>query len=437
MIRKKLLDKLVKMFCVFGILISQFVLSVKIYVNNLYGAEQNSQVVSLDQCINKAEENNLSLQGSDHKLRRDAFGVKEAYFKLLPDFDLDASYEKSNLLHDYSIGYKGQIRLPNLSNYFKIKSSKSQLETSKLDQILTHVNVIHDVKIAFINLAFAHKEVELYEKIIKRSLSNKKLSENRYKSGRDPKWTWLQSSLVYEQHLNSYEKIKKDIVIQNEKLINLIYSQDSKPSLILYPDISTIEEKIPDESQVLEKIHKHPKYLYSQSNLKQKEISYHEAICGYLPDMSVFATYDRHKIYDLNNDDSDNSSWKKSWSVGATLSLKLGSSFETYAHSQSFGEDLEAVKFSHQTTISDLKMSIKEAYRNYEDSLSSLKLAQLSLESSRSRASSQQKEYEVGLTDYTDWSNSQDQLANSERSLLNAQKNKLQAIIDLQQIIGE
>ena len=395
---------------------------------------QNKQSMSWNQCLELATSNNTSIKVSNHSYNSANYTLKASYLKLLPDLDLDASYQKTDLDQFYSWEYKAELRLPNMTNYYLIRSSKSKLTSSEINKRLTYISTIKEIKETFINLGFIHKEIELYEKIIKRSLANKKLSENRYQSGRDARWTFLQSSLVYEQNLQEYDKIKKELVIQNEKLINLIYPVDNHPTSIIYPDLSTIEEKVTDKTQVLNKISQHPQVLLSKSNLEQKEISYHEDLSDFLPDLSVFATYSRHKTHSIIDDEDR---WNKTWSVGVTATFKILSSFETYARSSASYETLASSKLTHQQTIEDLKVSIEDAYTKYQNSIDQLKISEMNLDVSRSRASTRQKEYEIGLSDYTDWSNSQDQLSSSERSLLNAQKNKLIALINLNQVIGE
>ena len=415
-------------------LLSSSLILISFYFSKTIYADEPVENMSWQQCLNLATQNNTSIKNSEYDSTSARYNLKASYFKLLPDLNLDASYQKDKNTEFYSWGYKGEIRLPGLSDYYLIKSSKTKLSSSQINKKLTYINTVKEIKEAFITLAFLHKQIELYEKIIKRSLSNKKLSENRYRSGRDAKWTWLQSSLSYEQNLQEYDKIKKDLTIQNAKLLNLIYSSDNHSTGIIRPDLSTVEETIPDKSQVLDRLNEHPKLLLSKYNVEQKEISYHEEMSNYLPDLSLFATYSKHRIHPLSDDDEY---WSKSWSIGVSATLKILSSFETYARSESSKELLKSSKLSYEQAVKDLKLDIEEAYIKYDDSLNQLRISQLNLEASSARASTRQKEYEVGLTDYTDWSNAQDQLTTSERALLTAQKNKMIALINLKQIIGE
>ena len=390
--------------------------------------------MSWKECQDLAVKNNTSLKTSEHSYKSASYSFKASHLKILPDLNLDADYQKTNLDQFYSVGYKAELRLPTMSDYYLIRSSKTKLNYSGINKKLTYIKTMRDIKEAFINLAFIHKQIELYEKIIKRSLSNKKLSENRYRSGRDAKWTYLQSALSYEQNVQEYEQIKKDLVIQNEKLINLIYPLDNHPTDIIHPDLSTLDDKIPDKKQVLSRLSEHPQVLLSKFDVEQKEIDYHENLSDFLPDLSLFMSYSRHKKHSVVD---DTEYWNKTWSIGVTATLKILSSFETYAKSGASREVLKASKLTYNQNLNDIRISIEEAYTKYSDSLDQLRISEMNLDVSKSRASTRQKEYEIGLSDYTDWSNSQDQLAISERSLLNAQKNKLIALINLNQVIGE
>jgi outer membrane protein len=342
-------------------------------------AQDTSQVLSLEDCINIALEKNSTLRVSrfsDEAANKDVLG---SYSGILPTISVSANKgnrisgpaeylgdvqvdtnETGGAIYDQRVitapRTEREYNSASLSidqNIFdggiwwnKIRKAKTDKESSKFNLLGQLNDVVLQVQQAYFNLNKQIKLLEVYEVAVTRSQAQLDRTEKMYELGATAQLDVFQARvnlgndrILLLQQKNTLDQAKKDL--------NLVMGQDPFTPLQISTDIN-LKTDIQDSEELIQiALENHPTIKQDEANIKSNGLSVSLAKGSYYPRLYGYVDYQRsnedlsrvYKNYDKN--------YTVTYGVGLSLNIFKG--------------------FSDYVSVQKAKIAEKTAKENFED----------------------------------------------------------------------
>lgn len=392
---------------------------------------KNPYRMTLDDCIQIAKQNNLSLKQSLMDIELARTNLTEANSAYFPSIGLSSNYRKSgNLREDaqgnfsnninaqYTIYKGGSIRASSRIAQERIKIAEANYRQKECEIVLA-------VKQAFFKILQTQEQITLINSVLKRRRENLLLIKLNYTVGRENQANVAQAEANLEQTEYELFSAQQNLVLAKialNKLLNLngedieIFYED-KP--IDFPELdSLINEAKNSRSDII------------SQKLSQKiaQMQKTQAISNYLPTISLSSSYGLAGENFLKQNEN--------WSAGIGLSLSIFNGFSTQSKVKQAEIAIKQNALRLQELLNNIESEVKRTYADWVLATKNLEVSQKALSATQSQYQLTKLQYEQGRTSYFFLQQKENELTQAENNLLNAVYGLRNASAKLAYIVG-
>ncbi len=372
------------------------------------------------QAVELSSKNSNDLKSARKQLESAEWSHKKAITVFLPQVSANAGLSEnlvatnSATAKTYSYGLSvSQSLFSGMDNIYGLQSASNNVDYYKASLDSTSASVYYDLRSDFLDLLFVQKQVELYEKILKRRQDNTELIRLRYQSGREDKGNLMGTEADEKQAEYNLNNAKRQL-----KLARLKLAQQ------LQVNVDKVEEEF--NLGLLEQVNydqlilKTPDYTMAKLQLQAAEITQKAAISEFLPNVSLSASYNKR-----------GQSWpptttsSKSWSLGLSYALFQGGG--SIADKIIADIALDQAREDFDNSVKDLRYNLQKAYEDYVDAIEALAVDQVALAAQTEKDQIAGAKYISGLINYDDWDKAGNNHIQAQKNVLSAQKAALLA----------
>ncbi|MBU0687531.1 MAG: TolC family protein [Candidatus Margulisbacteria bacterium] len=375
--------------------------------------------LSWEEAAALADTQNNELKSAKYQLEAYRWSYNRAFSSFLPQLSAGMSMGESvdppapDVTKSYSYSLTAtQYLFRGLDSLYDLQTAYANYQYYKFNLDKTVSDVYYSVRLAYIDLFVAQKNVEQQKSIVARRKENTRLIQLRYESGKEDKGSLLLTKA--DQAESEYELAA---ALRELKLAQLKLSQ------LLNVDVSGVDalsaaylSAVPDFAALTEGS---PAYNMARYQLEAAEIAQKSTIGGFLPSVSLSGNY--------SNGDSvwPPDSASNSWSLNVSYSFFPGGS--NLADRAIYGAQLDKAREDFVKNKKDLSYAIEQADINFKDAIESYQVKQTYLEATKTRAEISRAKYLNGLTSYYEWDQIENAYIAAERYVLIYQKAALQS----------
>lgn len=192
---------------------------------------------------------------------------------------------EDNLFSEQSWGFSQTIAFP-LTGYYQRKKVSAEIEAAQMQLKVVETDVRASVKLAYTELAYAIKKIELIEREVQLAEELRQTAEARLEAGESTELDLIQAEIQLTQSENAYreaEKLKNDARYALFSVIGL--NPDEQMYGITYPDTLSFVDITINQEEVLRRINQHPEILNSALSVKASASEISAAKSEFLPDI--------------------------------------------------------------------------------------------------------------------------------------------------------
>ena len=377
-----------------------------------------SLALTWSEALFAAAQNNNQLKSMEKAVEASEWTYKKTYTVFFPQISAFArmtAYEFMTTAESKSYSYGlnvSQYILPNVGDIYNIQSSYANLEYQKANLAITKASVYYDLRKAFLDVLFLQEKIKLLSEILAKRKENTKLIGLRYDSGREDKGNYLTTQADEASAGYDLSSAKRGLTIARLKLSQLISDnilRVEEPEFLSEPTVVDFEILLKGT----------PSYFILEKQLKLAEVSYQASISGFLPSLSLNASYGN------SGADWPPTSETRSWSLVVSIPMFPGG--RNVADRIIEGKNLEKAKEDFASSVYTLRYSLEEAYLGYKDAFEAFNVAKISLNAATEREKITKTKYLNGLTTYDEWYRVENSYVQAEKNILSSKESLLLA----------
>ncbi len=379
-----------------------------------------NEILTWADCIKESLTNNPDLVAAVESVRQSEANVKVARSGLMPSISGSVSGSRSGsdmaeTDDSFSAGvsakqlvYDGGKTLANKN------SSLEQLNAAKFKYDIASANVRRNVKLAFIDLLKAQRQMKITEDILSRRKQSTRLIRLRYEGGREHKGSLMTAEAKEAQAEFDHNQARRNVAMAQSNLAELMGRRpgDGTAGLAVKGELtlSVQDAEQPDFWNIAENT---PlvKELCTQSNIARLGVK--SAKADFHPDIYANAAASRNS--------SDWPPDRDQWSAGLSLSLPLFEGGSRFA-------GLDRAKSVHRQADFELKSGLLSAAATLQvrwismlNAADRVKVREKFLDAARERARIAEGQYSASLIVFDSWIIIEDDFVQADQSLLEAQ----------------
>lgn len=384
--------------------------------------------------IELLKQNNADLKSAEATFRstRAQEGVARSGF--LPDVSAELDYSrgsKSDAGNDdgtYSATLKGSQNLFSGGlDYAKVKQAKANTSAAGETLRITKAKISYELTQAFEGAVYAREYRKLTEEIIRRRSENLRLVQLRFQSGRENQGSVLLSKAYLEQAKYEDLQAQNSERVAQSQLARSLGLDSSEPQQV-DGDVPVQEPAVTPQFKDL--VLQTPTYIQATAQQESKEFGVTAARAGFLPTLSLNGT---------TGDQGGNfyPHEKDQWSVGVNLTLPLFSGGKDYYSTRAASQDAVSATAATVNVRRETAVKLEQAYANYVESVSRLKVDHSFRDATQVRAEIARKKYNNGLMTFDDWDVIENDLISREKAYKQSQRDRVLAEAAWQQALGK
>lgn len=404
--------------------------------------------ISLNDAVNLALEQNLQLKNSKLELQTSERAYKYSYNTFVPDVKAMLAVSKNN--EDQQNAIKNKllglpVEDPPVSLVYGINGSwtfnpamitavqiaRLNYENGQISYEQACAQTKQSVSKLYYAIVLQQNSLKISEATFQAQLERYQQAQRDYDNGLVPVLALLQSQVAYQNLKPTLEDAKTNLA-NSKRQLALILGLNPLEELNL---TSTIESEVvsinkEDLSELIENRYDVQKLMNNESLLKLQKTALIERT--FIPSVVLSASW-QPALYDISKKGKDY--WIDTGSISATVAWNLTNLLpfsSGYKDLKDVESGLEQLEYGKQLAFDNAKIEIlnlvdklNQARYNIESCETAEKLAQ---ENYNMRFAS----YNVGMSDYLDLQEAQNQLNQSKLGKLSAQYNYISALIDLE-----
>ena len=429
-------------------------------------AQTENEILTLQDCISIALENNTEINTSRNFLEISKLGVKGSYSNILPRIDANLSGGKiksgdRTYLGDVPVGtdtlgnviyeqrtitaegrernaYNAGVTLN--QNIFdggfwwnNIKRNKVLNNAQEYDLHTSENLVIKLVSQYYYDLLKNMKLLEVYSLAVQRSQDQVDRTQSMFEIGS------VAQVDVYRARVNlGQDKIRylnqKNVLNQSEQLLNLSMGQDPlvpikiDTTIVFEPQNVTLDELLELSVQ------NQPALRSQELAVRSGELSVALAKSAFWPTLGARFSYSRdNEEFDKVYKDFDKN-W--SYSIGMGISWNLFNGFADHANYQTSKIELKNSKLSLADYKRTLRSDIRILFNSYNAILEIVEIDEKNLEAAREEYRLANERYRLGSGTSLELREAQVNLTEAEQILVAAEYNAIITYIELSEAIG-
>lgn len=400
----------------------------------------STQLLTLDECIDIALEQNLTLKELEEELRVATSEYRSSWSNFLPNLSVSGGYSRYRSENPWPGGFytfedtswSTTLHLTQIlfdSDKFalsgQLKGHREVLESEYREEKLS---VSLKVKEAYYSLLRAKKLLEVSETRVKESETNLEKTEELHKLGSASRAELLKARVNLLESRLELTGAEKNVEIAKSNLLVILglgpseeirVKEDSVP-----PDRWELEiEDIPTFESALELTRLYnPKLRRAEANLKLAKTDLYAAYGSYLPKFSLSAHYgyEGSSLFPLRE------AWdsgRKSWQFGFSISLPIFTGFQRFLTVDKARANCRSAEYYRRIVERDLLLELKNCYLDIKESKERLKLAEENLQLAKESYQAAKERYNLGVAPILE-------LIDAELSLVKAESTRIEALYD-------
>lgn len=407
---------------------------------------QATVVLSWEDCIRRAKDQNLDLKISEHDLQISKFGESQALSDFIPHITLNSSLTEGQVpevnrsrVTSLSITETLFSGFSGISNYDQAKLAK---KSSEIDNKQVKAQLSYDLRFAVSQVLFSREMLRLNESFVVKRKQNLKTVGLLFDSGRENKATYLLVQSLYQKSVYA-----RDLSLDNLKVslknLGTILGIPLEEEIVLDPKITfdtvvslanrekflKLFEAIQNKSQI-------PKDVLAQNSDLQKANLEEElaksrvtsARSGFYPTVSLTQEYNRS--YDYSNPEAEGAS------LTLSLSWALFNGGADYYNLKIFNERLLSSSLMKEKVGQSVETGLGDALLLLKRNLEKLKVERDGLEAYRLNERVSNQQYFNSFLTFRDWNWAFSDLVDQESSYYQGQVDLVMAQAKVELLTG-
>lgn len=428
-----------------------------LFLPRLVLGQTGEEILTLDDCIQLALENNyeLNLSRLDNKIARKNY--LQSYSNILPNISVSYSsskYERGptsyiggqyvgstpftdqvdvgrNYYTDVQVG---QTIFDGGRWYLNIKRSEYEKKSSNYNFLASRQNVVVTVRQLYMDLLKQEELLKVRQQAVQRSQEQLERVRSMYEVGS------VAQIDVYRSEVNlgndrTQLLNQKNAVLDARQALNIAIGREPDAPLKIDPDVE-FDKQVDDLDQLItEAVQNNPSLKSQSMNVKSAHYRNWLAKSNFLPDIRAYYSYQRRvpRFRGLYEDFER----EYSWAIGFRISWNLFNGFSDYLEVQKANLNQRYAKERFEYDKLNLKARVSMLYNNLNALNEIIKINRTNLESAKEDYRLARERYRLGSGTLLDMREAQVNLANAEQTLVSAEYDSYITYAELQRALGE
>lgn len=398
---------------------------------NLISYSLGAQVLTLEDCIQMAKQNNLTLQQSLLEIERARQNLRDANSSFWPEIGFSSNYRKSGSIQEnaqgnFSTGINAQYTIyKGGSIRANSKIAHNRIKIAELNHRQKENEIVLAVKQAFFKILHAQEQIALINTILRRRQENLTLIKLNYTAGRESQANFLLAEANLEQTKYELTRTELNRKLAQQALAQLLNYHTDEISIIYQETLIDFPEV---ESLLRIAKNQRPENISQIINQEIAHLQKIQAISNYLPHVAVSSSYGVSGENFLKQNDN--------WSVGIGLSLPIFNGLSTPSKVKQVDIGIKQNALRSQEIINSIEAEVQQAYADWLMAKQNLEVSRKSLAATENAYQLTKLQYEQGRTSYFFLQQKENELAQAENAHLNALYNLYNTTAKLSYALG-
>ena len=402
---------------------------------NVFSAENGElskeKILTLEECISLAKENNLSIKVQKNTLNDLKRKNETSWNSVSPSIKGDAAFQDDFTNKTESFSISGSLGLTLSTNlYSTIKGAKLNYENG----LLTYNQAVKQIEMSvwktFYDLIYKTEYFSFQSQNLLTAKKNYEQNLEKFKNGKISELDVMSSRVSYEQKKPVLEEARIDLT-NNLELFKNIIGVDFDDEIKLDGSLDFLLElkdiKLPPKENPSPDVQaaKFAVEIAENNLLAQRFSSYSPVITG---------TYKYGQTLNI-----DNSLWNETSSLSVGVSIPLDSYLPWSSSAVSINskkESLESAKLNLEDAENSIRVNTENALRKINQIISMLEVSKETVALAKKTYEMTETAYNYGKTDFLTLQNASDNVLNAEVSLKNQAKTLMETLLDTEYLLG-
>ena len=402
---------------------------------NVFSAENGElskeKILTLEECISLAKENNLSIKVQKNTLNDLKRKNETSWNSVSPSIKGDAAFQDDFTNKTESFSISGSLGLTLSTNlYSTIKGAKLNYENG----LLTYNQAVKQIEMSvwktFYDLIYKTEYFSFQSQNLLTAKKNYEQNLEKFKNGKISELDVMSSRVSYEQKKPVLEEARIDLT-NNLELFKNIIGVDFDDEIKLDGSLDFLLElkdiKLPPKENPSPDVQaaKFAVEIAENNLLAQRFSSYSPVITG---------TYKYGQALNI-----DNSLWNETSSLSVGVSIPLDSYLPWSSSAVSINskkESLESAKLNLEDAEKSIRVNTENALRKINQIISMLEVSKETVALAKKTYEMTETAYNYGKTDFLTLQNASDNVLNAEVSLKNQAKTLMETLLDTEYLLG-
>ena len=402
---------------------------------NVFSAENGElskeKILTLEECISLAKENNLSIKVQKNTLNDLKRKNETSWNSVSPSIKGEAAFQDDFTNKTESFAISGSLGLTLSTNlYSTIKGAKLNYENG----LLTYNQAVKQIEMSvwktFYDLIYKTEYFSFQSQNLLTAKKNYEQNLEKFKNGKISELDVMSSRVSYEQKKPVLEEARIDLT-NNLELFKNIIGVDFDDEIKLDGSLDFLLElkdiKLPPKENPSPDVQaaKFAVEIAENNLLAQRFSSYSPVITG---------TYKYGQTLNI-----DNSLWNETSSLSVGVSIPLDSYLPWSSSAVSINskkESLESAKLNLEDAENSIRVNTENALRKINQIISMLEVSKETVALAKKTYEMTETAYNYGKTDFLTLQNASDNVLNAEVSLKNQAKTLMETLLDTEYLLG-
>ena len=395
------------------------------------GELSKEKILTLEECISLAKENNLSIKVQKNTLNDLKRKNETSWNSVSPSIKGDAAFQDDFINKTESFAISGSLGLTLSTNlYSTIKGAKLNYENG----LLTYNQAVKQIEMSvwktFYDLIYKTEYFSFQSQNLLTAKKNYEQNLEKFKNGKISELDVMSSRVSYEQKKPVLEEARIDLT-NNLELFKNIIGVDFDDEIKLDGSLDFLLElkdiKLPPKENPSPDVQaaKFAVEIAENNLLAQRFSSYSPVITG---------TYKYGQALNI-----DNSLWNETSSLSVGVSIPLDSYLPWSSSAVSINskkESLESAKLNLEDAEKSIRVNTENALRKINQIISMLEVSKETVALAKKTYEMTETAYNYGKTDFLTLQNASDNVLNAEVSLKNQAKTLMETLLDTEYLLG-
>ncbi|MDL1870924.1 TolC family protein [Deltaproteobacteria bacterium PRO3] len=398
--------------------------------------EAQERPLTWQDCVNEAAIQNPDIVAAIQTVAKARSRIGASRSDYFPQLTPSAGYNASNSANttginptspiDIDTGTRNQFQVgvvleQNIFEGFKtsygVKKSRAEFDDAEANLSLVKSQVSAELKTAFARLLFSQKQVGVAKKILERREENVRFVDLRFEGGRENKGSLMRSQALYEQAKFNLAETQRALKVARRELAKAL-GREAATVLEKLAVQGSFKTQFPKESpDFAALVVAHPEHRRAEAQLNAGRADVKIAKGDLYPSLDATASATRRKFEDGGSNTL--------WSAGVNLNYPLFTGGRDFYEVRAARSEEFRLAEALRSGDNRLALQLKQSYADFKDAIERIRVQENFLQSAQVRAEIARSQYANGLISYQDWDQIENDLIDSERTILESLRDAL------------